>query len=141
LRREWRDLGAEERPMIHEYDAERAIDAEAWLALPELDRHVFVEDYHRKQPNCVENLSPHAAFHVIIENQLAMGEEVVVRTLARLVREGLDRHDAVHALANVLAGHMYDFIKKKTDVKTMQSRYAAEADKLTAKRWRSGAGR
>jgi hypothetical protein len=46
----------------------------------------------------------HAAFHVVIENQIAMGDETPAReALDRLMAEGLSRHEAVHALGSVLA--------------------------------------
>ncbi len=46
--------------------------------------------------------------HVVVENQIAMGDEIPVRdTLVRLMSEGLDRHDAVHAIATVLTNLIY----------------------------------
>jgi hypothetical protein len=48
------------------------------------------------------NAQLHAVIHVVVENQLALGEEVVVETLARLQREGLGRHDGVHAIGSFL---------------------------------------
>jgi hypothetical protein len=52
-----------------------------------------------------QSIRAHAANHVIVENQLAMGDATVVpATLARLMQEGLDRHDAIHAIGSVLVG-------------------------------------
>ena len=48
----------------------------------------------------------HAVVHAIVENQLALGEPVVVATLARLRSDGLDRHEAVHAIGSVLSAHL-----------------------------------
>jgi hypothetical protein len=62
-----------------------------------------VIDYHKraKQPFS-ESERLHAAAHVIVENQAALGDATVVpATLDRLMREGLDRHDAIHAIAYV----------------------------------------
>jgi hypothetical protein len=45
----------------------------------------------------------HAVMHVIIENQVALGDEVPAqRTLRRLMAEGLDRHQGIHAISSVL---------------------------------------
>jgi len=50
-----------------------------------------------------ESARAHAATHGIVENQAAMGHATVVpTTLDRLMRDGLDRHDAVHAIGSVL---------------------------------------
>jgi len=47
----------------------------------------------------------HGVAHVIVENQIAAGDSTVEPvTLARLMREGLDRHDAIHAIGSVLMG-------------------------------------
>jgi hypothetical protein len=40
--------------------------------------------------------------HVVVENQVALGEATSVpEALDRLINEGLDRHDAVHAVGSV----------------------------------------
>jgi len=58
----------------------------------------------------------HGVAHVIVENQVAAGDSTVVPvTLARLMREGLDRHDAIHAIGSVLMGIVFDVITEKAD--------------------------
>jgi hypothetical protein len=55
----------------------------------------------------------HAATHVVVENQAAMGDATAVpATLARLMREGLERHDAVHAIGSVLMQIIFDMSTK-----------------------------
>jgi hypothetical protein len=49
----------------------------------------------------------HAAIHVAVENQIAMGVELVGETVARLVAEGLDRHEAIHAIGALLAEDVF----------------------------------
>jgi hypothetical protein len=47
--------------------------------------------------------------HVIVENQIALGDELPVpSTLMRLMADGLDRHDAIHAIASVLMVFLRD---------------------------------
>ncbi len=42
--------------------------------------------------------------HVVVENQIALGDEIpVARNLHQLMAQGLDRHDAIHAIASVKA--------------------------------------
>ncbi len=43
----------------------------------------------------------HSVLHVIVENQLAMNAEPVPATIARLTRQGLSRHEAIHATGAV----------------------------------------
>ena len=88
------------------YDASKAPDPQEWLELDESERLDLVKRYHiRAKLPVGENERLHAAAHVIVENQVALGDVTVVpATLARLMREGLDRHDAIDAIASVLVG-------------------------------------
>jgi hypothetical protein len=50
-------------------------------------------------------------------------------TLDRLMREGLDRHDAVHAIGSVLIGIVFDTLKnpgKQVDINALYGRELAE---------------
>jgi hypothetical protein len=58
--------------------------------------------------------------------------------MARLTAEGLSRHDAIQAIASVLARHINDLVNAKTDEKDSAAVYAAAVERLTAKRWRRG---
>ncbi|MCP5114778.1 MAG: DUF1841 family protein [bacterium] len=94
-----------------------------------------MEDYHSRAG--VEMPSPrsHAAFHTMVENQLAMelpAEAPLV--LERLMGEGLDRHDAVHAIASVLAKYMHRAVRRTTRGDP-NSVYRRELRRLTAKKW------
>jgi hypothetical protein len=120
------------------YDPEVAPGAEGWLALDEDERLLLVEWYHRDVradiPKAARPL--HASMHVVVENQLASNDEPVVRALARLMKEGLSRHDAVHALGSVVAENIYDIVKVKDAPETSRARYYAAIERLTAATWR-----
>ncbi|NIU72727.1 MAG: hypothetical protein GWN71_03810, partial [Gammaproteobacteria bacterium] len=75
------------------YDADKAPDPSEWLERDEDERIIAVEDYHRRIGDDAPNELLHATFHVVVENQLAGGEDVVVETMRRLRDEGLTRHD------------------------------------------------
>jgi len=79
----------------------------------------------------------HAVFHLIVENQIALGVPRVVDTLQRLVFEGLDRHEALHAVASVLAERLHVII---ADEKADNGEYFEALQGLTATKWRAGAG-
>src|SRR4030095_6697149 len=97
----------------------------------------LVEEYHRRMRVQLPNATVHAVAHCVVENQIAMGDELPVRrTLERLISEGLDRHDSIHAVASVLMKHMYELMQHPTTAPVDQSVYFRELEDLTAKRWR-----
>ena len=125
--------------MSFKYDPRRRIDPERWLAHSEAERIEAATSYHRKRALGGPNLVAHATFHVVVENQVALGAATPVQaTLARLMDEGLDRHDAVHAIGSVLASHVYDLLKAPEERIDPNAAYYAELRKLTAVTWRAG---
>ncbi len=122
---------------MEQYDPHHAPDAAEWLAMDEGERIELVRDYHRRAGVKPPNASLHATMHVVVENQVAMGDEIPVRrTVDRLQAEGLDRHEAIHAVGAVLAEQMFDLLKMvppKTDPATV---YRASLERLTAEGWR-----
>ena len=121
------------------YDPQRAPDPKTWLALDEEERIVLVLQYHRRARVRLPNARLHATIHVVVENQVALGDEIPVRrTLERLRAEGLDRHDAVHAAGSVLAKRIYDLLKEGLPAGDPNEPYWAELESLTAEGWRRG---
>lgn len=121
---------------MNEYDPTRRLDHEAWLALDELERIDLVEDYHRSAGFELPNERLHATIHAIVENQVAMGAKTPVEaTLERLMREGLDRHDAVHAIGQVLASHIYDHLGGGVPAGDPNEPYHEQLGTLTASGW------
>jgi hypothetical protein len=121
---------------MERYDPERPLDPEEWNALDEGERHSLVDRYHRKKRIKAPNSRAHAAIHVVVENQVAMGGEIPVqKTLLRLMREGLSRHDAVHAIGSVLAGHMFDLITHGAKAQDVNAEYFRQLEDLTAEGW------
>ena len=84
------------------YDPDTTPIGPDWLNLDEGERIELVSSYHRRTKVRLPNSQLHAVIHVIIENQLALEEEAVVKALTRLQDEGLSRHDALHAIGSVL---------------------------------------
>ena len=124
------------RPMDR-YDPDIMPDAKEWHALDEAERLALVEGYHRDArialPKTARQL--HATIHTVVENQLALNDEPVVRALARLMKEGLSRHDAVHAVGSVVAEHIYDLLKLKDTPETTHAQYYAAIERLTVAEW------
>ncbi len=123
------------------YDASRQPDPEAWLELDEAERIVLVADYHKRLREKLDNPEQHAMAHVVVENQIAQGDETTVpATLVRLMAEGLDRHDAIHAIGSVLLDILFDFVHTDDDGTEFTKKYDRELAELTARNWRSDQG-
>lgn len=121
------------------YDPEAPPQSTGWLETDEGERIELVSAYHRRKKVHLPNGQLHAVIHVIVENQLALGEEVVVETLARLQSEGLSRHDALHAIGSVLAADLYQLMQETSEATDdVQRRYFDRLKTLTAKNWRAG---
>lgn len=105
--------------------------------MDESQRVHLAEDYHRHTGIRPPNARMHAIFHVIVENQAALGGEIPVRgTLERLMGEGLDRHEAIHVIASVLSGHVFDIARGKPARPDANAAYFAALRKLAVESWR-----
>ena len=120
---------------MQSYDPELQPKAEEWLVLDEQERLYLVEEFHSKARIKLPNLTMHAAFHAIVENQLAEGLASVTRAIARLSTQGLSRHDAIHAVGTVLGEHLHERMNDKDTHQVAQARYDAAVERLTASEW------
>jgi Domain of unknown function (DUF1841) len=119
------------------YEANEQPDSETWLQLDEIERVERVMDYHRGVK--LANPKLHAMTHVVVENQLALGEATLVpTTLERLMEEGLDRHEAIHAIGSILMRIMFDAVRNDDGGGDINAKYSRELATLTAVGWRSG---
>jgi hypothetical protein len=122
--------------IMNTYNPNVAPDPDTWNALEETERVRIVEQYHKRKRIRMPNRRAHAIFHVIVENQIAMGDELnVACTLDRLMSEGLDRHEALHAVGSVLAEHMHSMMSGEPE-DFSESRYSSDLDDLTAEKWK-----
>ncbi|KAA0998134.1 hypothetical protein FVF58_45950 [Paraburkholderia panacisoli] len=122
------------------YNPERGPEPESWLELDEQERILLIETWHRVARIKLPNLTAHAALHVIVENQMALDLESVVRAMDRLRKQGLTRHDAIHAIGSVVAENLFGILKadQNDDAAASQARYYAAVERLTAVSWRRG---
>lgn len=126
---------------MQSYDPQTAPDAAQWLALTESERIALVKAYHVKAGVKVPNAELHAALHAVVETQAALGDETPVRrTLARLTRDGMERHEALHAVATTLSAQMSRMAKDRARAGDPTSAYYAALEKLTEKSYRRDFG-
>jgi hypothetical protein len=130
------------------YDPLQPPNPKQWLVLTESERLELVWESHAGAFQEVEDHDPdealsrntlHATIHVVVETQLAQRIEPVCQTLTRLMKEGLDRHDAVHAIGGELAGYLFDALRGGTEAapEKFSDLYYDRLRKLTAASWRN----
>jgi len=117
------------------YDPETPPDPDRWLGCDEAERLDAILRYHQKIRFKAGSLKIHAVLHAAIENQLAEGLRAVCDALERLRREGLDRHEALHAVGSV-------FVEQLPVVRTDWQRFDQEEyerglRELTVSSWRA----
>jgi hypothetical protein len=126
---------------MKQYDPLKSPDPKAWLALGEQERVDLIQDYHRREQITLPNETAHAVVHAVVENQIALGDELPVkRTLHRLMAEGLDRHDAIHAIGSKVANAFLDILKSDASGADPNPAYCASVEQLTAEDWRRSIG-
>jgi len=124
---------------IEIYDPETAPEPASWLALDEALRIELVFEQHLDEPIEEARSVAHAAMHVTVENQIAMGLAYVSDACARLVAQGLSRHEAIHAIAAVLAGYMTELVRDNAPPAAALARYQANCERISAESWRAWA--
>ncbi len=123
---------------MNSYDPSKQIDPEAWQELDESLRIDLVNKYHQSENIELQEGSEdmHALVHVVIENQLAMGIPPVVETVAKLTRQGLSRHESIHAVGAVLSEDLFEMLSNNQHHD--MNKYRRRLEELTAKRWKKG---
>jgi hypothetical protein len=134
----WAGNGAEVSiGTMDRYDPLEPPDPEEWLAMDEDERIQVVEAYHRRARVRLPRAKAHAVIHAIVENQIALAAATPVqRTAERLMAEGLDRHDALHAIGARLAEHMSNLMRQPAPDADPNAPYYAALERLTAESWR-----
>jgi hypothetical protein len=123
-----------------QYDPHAHINSDAWLALDESERMQLVRLYHRQQQIRLPNETIHAAVHVIVENQVALGDAFPAKAaLLRLMKEGLDRHEAIHAIGSLLSERLFGVMSEQAAGGNLNADYMEKLKSLTAESWRKQA--
>lgn len=122
------------------YDPQLGPDPAEWNSLDEGTRISLVIEHHRSEAVELPDEEMHAVIHVVVENQIAGKDERVRKVLDRLICEGLDRHDAIHAIGSVLAGYIHELLERTSSGSATHERYFRRLDELTAEHWLKGTG-
>lgn len=104
--------------------------------------HTRVVEEHARRPH--PHLEPdamraHLLIHELVEKQLAERDPPEVATaLHRLLADGLDRHEAVHAIGTTVAGEAFQMLREGRVLD--RDKYVRALDQLTAERFRRSMG-
>ncbi len=124
------------------YDPSKNINPDNWLAMDESERQALIEEYVLTDEQGLGEVSPtlHAAVHAMVETQLAMGEKETLDAYNRLIRQGLKRHDTLHALGAVIIEGIHQSMQEDMNDESadVTIRYKSRLRKLTAKKWLKG---
>ncbi len=121
------------------YDPLNAPDPDEWQSMDEDERISLVMEHHRESGVELPNEQVHAVVHVVVENQIALGDEVPTQaTVERLIREGLDRHDAIHAVVSTLVNFMHELLDDGDAAPGANQSFYDELKKLKATEWLKG---
>jgi len=125
---------------ITHYNPDIAPDPGEWLALPELERVRLVQSHHVSARVKGPGIKAHAAMHAVVENQIARGYGPSKKAVTRLQSEGLSRHDAIHAIAAVIAQFIFELNQEQTPEQqgSYQSRMGAAIGQLHTGQWLNG---
>jgi hypothetical protein len=117
--------------MTDAYDPLNMPDPDDWRSMDEDERIILISEYHRETGVVQENEQIHAVIHLVVEDQSLLGDELSVQaTLERLMREGLDRHEAIHAVGSVLMDYLQSLMRGDTAPGAID-KYNEELEKLT----------
>lgn len=111
--------------------------AETWLGLEDGERAEVVFRYHKRRGARAGNLRFHAIIHATVETQLAEGHAGATAALERLLGQGLDRHEAIHAIGSVVAEQIHAAMQ---GVAFDAAAYEQRLSQLDAASWRRMAG-
>ncbi len=119
------------------YDPKTAPQPAEWLAVEEGKRAELCAAAHDPLPPKhppVKNLRVHGALHAVVETQLAQGMTGVPQAMQRLLRAGLTRHEAVHAIGDVAAEFMRRLVQEKRPF--LAEAYEKELSVVDPDEWR-----
>ncbi|WP_163373043.1 hypothetical protein [Endozoicomonas acroporae] len=122
------------------YNPDKPLNVSEWLVLDDEQRKILVSNFHLSTEEEFQDdgaLTMLSYMHVVVENQIATNVDLVSETVTKLVRQGLSRHEALHAISAIIVEDIFDMLKG-TKSEFCPKKYRRKLEKITAKRWRKG---
>ncbi len=118
------------------YDPLVAPDPEEWLDMDDGEKQYLISSaLHDYEAGIGEGFEAHCIMHLIVENQVALNEADTPtgEQMDRLMSAGLNRHEAIHALGNVIMCQMWEMQTKRKEMTPVS--LAKEMRSLKSKDW------
>ena len=122
------------------YNPDKPLNVSEWLVLDDDQRKLLVSDFHESTEEEFQDdsaLTMHSYMHVVVENQIATNVDLVSETVTKLVRQGLSRHEAIHAISAIIVEYIFEMLNGSKS-EFCPKKYRRKLEKITAKRWRKG---
>ena len=125
---------------MESYDPLIPPDPTEWLELDEGLRIILAKEFHEQAGIEIPGMDLHATMHVVIENQLAeANDRVIMANYARLIAGGLNRHEAIHAMAYEMTTTLH-LAQRRPDANfNFMARYHGGLKRLKPRDWRGTA--
>ncbi|MGE0417002.1 MAG: DUF1841 family protein [Acetobacteraceae bacterium] len=124
---------------IDSYDPLQPPDPAVWQEASSEDRIRVVRAYHEAAGMSGSALTVHGGLHVTVENQIALNDPPIVAVkVQQLMAQGLDRHQALHAVASVLIDHMRRMTapgRRPMEREALAEAYIGAVRRLNARKW------
>ena len=121
---------------MDKYDPSKSPIPEEWNVQDEDELLNLIRTYHKRDGVSLPNLNLHAVIHVVVENQLALGVESVEKTLDRLLADGVERHEAIHAIGSVLVEHLWTVMQEPSVSDVSHDPYFKALEALDPSDWK-----
>ncbi|MEX2496992.1 MAG: hypothetical protein WD448_12935 [Woeseia sp.] len=114
------------------YDPDHAPNPQQWLQLEGQERTRIIAEYLDRHGGYGGSLQRQAHLQALVETQLAEGVTPVKGAFMRLRDNGLNRHEAIRALASVLGRCMPEVLNSEDTDAPPDKTYLAQLETLTA---------
>lgn len=119
---------------MNKYDPDKTPAPAEWKQLSQEKQKELIKAYHDMIGIPVPNIEKHVTLHLIVEDQIAMGDSIPVgNEVSRLLKEGAGRHTVIHAVANAFV-RLQEKGKEHPSIRPSPVSYFKELEALSGAR-------
>lgn len=116
---------------MNKYDPDKTPAPAEWNQLNKEKQYELIKAYHDMIGIPVPNIDRHVTLHLIVESQVAMGDEIPVgKEVSRLLEEGGSRHAIIHAVGTAFL-HLQDKANEHPSIKPSPVSFFKELEALS----------
>ena len=115
---------------MREYNPAKSPDRQQWMALDKTRQLELVRQAHTDMDAGESAVASHCGMHSAVETQIAENSPGVRNAMGRLRKQGISRHNAVHAIGLVLIQHMRRMATSQDEPDVANSHYQTKLTEL-----------